>query len=131
MFRLFCLLIGLTALFLGILGLFLPLLPTTPFILLAAACWAKTSPRFHQWLRQHRIFGPTIHHWEENRSIPRRAKWLSSIMMLCSLATMIWRIPHMPYLILLTAGICLSVSIWLWRLPENTQSAISLPQQAD
>ncbi|MDO5059604.1 MAG: YbaN family protein, partial [Neisseria sp.] len=56
-------LFGAIAFSLGVIGIFLPVLPTTPFILLAAACWAKASPRFHQWLLNHRYFGPMVADW--------------------------------------------------------------------
>ena len=70
-------LLGAVSLAVGIVGIVLPLLPTTPFVLLAAACWAKASPRFHRWLHQHRYFGPMIQNWEEKRAVPRRAKYLA------------------------------------------------------
>jgi uncharacterized membrane protein YbaN (DUF454 family) len=63
------LLVGLAAL-----GIFLPLLPTTPLLLLAAACFANSSEKWHRWLTQHNLFGPIIRNWHENRCIPRRAK---------------------------------------------------------
>ncbi|WP_456417113.1 YbaN family protein [Thiolapillus sp.] len=62
---------------LGALGLILPVLPTTPFLLLAAACFANSSPRFHHWLLNLRVFGPLIRNWQETRSIPKRAKLLA------------------------------------------------------
>lgn len=65
---------GLLALGLGALGAVLPLLPTTPFILLAAFCFARSSPRLHDWLVGHRIFGPLIGNWEREGAISRRVK---------------------------------------------------------
>lgn len=62
---------------LGFVGLFLPLLPTTPLLLLAAACFARSSERWHRWLMQHRLFGPIISNWQTNRCIPRRSKYLA------------------------------------------------------
>jgi hypothetical protein len=65
---------GLTALALGVAGAALPLLPTTPFLLLAAFCFARSSQRLHDWLLGHRQFGPLIRAWQRERAIPRRAK---------------------------------------------------------
>ncbi len=64
---------------LGGLGLVLPVMPTTPFLLLAAACFARSSPRFHDWLLNVHLFGPLIRNWQETRSIPKRAKLLAII----------------------------------------------------
>jgi uncharacterized membrane protein YbaN (DUF454 family) len=59
---------------LAVVGLFLPLLPTTPLLLVAAACFSKSSEKWHRWLTEHNIFGPIIRNWHENRCIPLRAK---------------------------------------------------------
>lgn len=72
---------GLVALALGALGAVLPLLPTTPFILLSAFCFARSSPRLHDWLLTHRIFGPLILNWEREGAISRRAKIAAVSMM--------------------------------------------------
>jgi uncharacterized membrane protein YbaN (DUF454 family) len=70
------LLIVLGFLFVGLaaVGIALPGLPTTPFLLLAAACFARSSERFYQWLLGNRVFGPMIRDWRETRSMSRRSK---------------------------------------------------------
>ena len=65
---------------LGVLGIFLPLLPTTPLLLLAAACFSRSSERWHRWLLNHRTFGPIIHNWHARRCIPLKAKALAIVM---------------------------------------------------
>jgi uncharacterized membrane protein YbaN (DUF454 family) len=65
---------GLLLVGIAVLGIFLPVLPTTPLLLLALACFAKSSERLHGWLLSHRVFGPVIRSWHETRSMPRRAK---------------------------------------------------------
>ncbi|MGM0401714.1 MAG: YbaN family protein [Chloroflexota bacterium] len=65
---------GLLSLGLGILGIFLPLLPTTPFLLLAAGCFMRSSERLYRWLITHRWFGPYIRNYREHGAITRRAK---------------------------------------------------------
>jgi len=70
----FWLVVGLGALLLAALGLVLPLLPTTPFALVAAFAFARSSQRLHGWLLGHRVFGPVIDHWRRHGAIARRVK---------------------------------------------------------
>lgn len=118
MLRYALLLAGCLALALGTLGIFLPLLPTTPFVLLAALCFAKASPRFHHWLLQHQTFGPMVHNWEQRRAIPIPAKILSSSMMALSMGMLVWRMPEAYWLWLPCSITCIAVAIWIWRLPH-------------
>lgn len=77
---------GLTALGLGILGIALPLLPTTPFILLAVFCFSRSSERLHNWLVTHKRFGPMIENWHQHGAISKRAKYLSAMAMIAVFA---------------------------------------------
>jgi uncharacterized membrane protein YbaN (DUF454 family) len=74
---------------LGIIGAFLPLLPTTPFLLLAAWAATRGSPELHKWLYEHERFGPTLIAWEEKRAVSREAKWLACTLMLISWTIMV------------------------------------------
>jgi uncharacterized membrane protein YbaN (DUF454 family) len=67
-----CLLVGVATL-----GVFLPLLPTTPLLLLAAACFVRSSEKGHRWLVEHRVFGPIIVDWQQKRCISRKAKMVA------------------------------------------------------
>ncbi|KLT72471.1 membrane protein [Neisseria arctica] len=108
---------GIIALTLGIIGIFLPILPTTPFVLLAAGCWAKSSPHFHHWLSRHRYFGPIIKNWETRRAIPKKAKYLAFSMMAFSCLLLWVRFP-MQWWIAIATMVCISVAFWMWRLPD-------------
>ncbi len=77
-------LIGFIFLGLAVLGAILPVMPTTCFVLLAAACFAKSSDRFYHWLLASTIFGPMIKHWQATRSMPKRAKIIAITSILCS-----------------------------------------------
>lgn len=73
----------------GAIGVFLPLLPTTPFLILALWCFSRSSQRFHDWLYHHRLFGPTLQRWEQYRVIPRGAKIVAVCSMVASAAYVI------------------------------------------
>lgn len=104
---------------LGVAGIFLPVLPTTPFMLLAAACFARSSDRFYRWLLGHPLFGKTVREWREYGSIPRRAKWTAIVLMALTLGTSVVFFVSQPYL---KAGLALfgvGLAIYLYRIPSR------------
>mgnify|MGYP001224302461 CR=1 FL=1 len=98
---------GMLFLGLGLLGVLLPVLPTTPFLLLAAACFARSSPRLHGWLLGHPLFGPPIRNWEENGAISAKAKKLAVGSMAAVLLLSL--ILGLPWKILLLQGLLIAV----------------------
>lgn len=101
---------------LAILGAVLPLLPTTPFLLVAAACFAKSSPRLHKMLLENKVFGPLIYHWQASRSIPKRAKVVSLSSMVLAVAWSCYVLPQW-YLRLTVFLLVLWPFIFIYRLP--------------
>lgn len=92
--RYLCISLGTLCMALGIIGIFIPLLPTTPFLLLAAALYFRGSPRMYNWLLSHKKLGPYIRHFREERSIPLRAKILSvSLLWITSLHCILFLLP--------------------------------------
>jgi uncharacterized membrane protein YbaN (DUF454 family) len=83
--RITLIILGLISLAVGALGVFLPLLPTTPFVLVAAIAFANSSDRLHQWLLEHDVFGPLIENWQRHGAISKRAKLISAISMVAVL----------------------------------------------
>lgn len=109
---------------LGFIGAFLPGMPTTVFLILAAWAASKGWPQMDEWLLNHPKYGPTLSAWRANGTVPRKAKWLASIMMLISGIIML--VTPAPVAVkIFTDIILLIVAIWLWRrpepLPENQQ----------
>jgi uncharacterized membrane protein YbaN (DUF454 family) len=103
----------------GIAGVVVPVLPTTPFILLAAACFARSSQRFHDWLLHHRRFGPLVREWREHRSIPYRTKLFAIGMMAATLtASIVFFVPY-PWLQAALAAFGVVLAVWLYRLPSR------------
>ncbi len=108
--------VGVLAVLLGVLGIFLPLLPTTPFLLLAAACFARSSERMHRALLTHPVCGRFLSDFEQGKGIPARAKALALLMMWSSLGMALWRY-ELPALRVLLVLIGAAVSLYLLRLP--------------
>lgn len=110
------------ALALGLVGIVLPGLPTTPFVLLAAWAAARGSARLHRWMRAHRVFGKMIRDWEQQRAVSRRAKWSATAMMAASAAIFFLTAPKLWMAIAGTA-IMAVVAGWLWLRPEPKAKA--------
>jgi uncharacterized membrane protein YbaN (DUF454 family) len=119
--------IGSLALALGVLGIFLPLLPTTPFVLLAAACYARGSSRFHAWLLAQRTFGPIVHEWEQHRSIPYRTKLTAIALMSLTLGISIVFFVQPLWLQVVLAGLGLGLAVWMYRLPSRDRASARRP----
>lgn len=108
--------LGFVALLLGFVGIFLPILPTTPFILLAAAFFARGSERFHSWLLQHRITGPLLVDWYEHRSLGVSVKRWAYLLTILSFTSSILLVE--PWAIkLLLLMLFLILMYFLWRIP--------------
>jgi uncharacterized protein len=110
---------GLVSLGLGIAGAFLPVLPTTPFVLLAAACFARSYRPFHEWLIAHRLFGPMVREWHEHRSIPYRVKLTAIAMMAVSLGASIAFFVEPAWLKAALAAFGVALGAWMYRLPSR------------
>lgn len=102
---------------LGILGVFIPGLPTTVFILLAACFAARSSPRLLAWLENHKMFGPMIQDWREGGTVSRKAKWSATIMMMICAAILFYIRPGV-WVAEISTGIMVIVATWLWKRPE-------------
>lgn len=88
---------------LAVLGVFLPLLPTTPFLLLAAGCYARGSVRFYNWLLNSRTFGPIIRNWREHRSVAPRHKVMAITIIVLSIgSTVVFFVPNLYGKVLLS-----------------------------
>ena len=108
--------LGWVSIVLGVIGVFLPIMPTTPFILLGAWCFARSSERFHTWLLEHRYLGPIVRDWQSGAGIPRKVRnrvlfllWFS----LLSTSVIVHKLWLLP--ILLVVGI--GTSVYLLKQP--------------
>lgn len=103
---------------LGVVGLVVPGLPSTVFILLASAAAARSSPRLHHWLWQHRWFGPMLRDWAQGGRVSRRSKWHATLAMAMS-AALLWLVPVPWWARALALGSMAVVLTWLWLRPES------------
>ena len=113
---------------LGFVGIFLPLLPTTPFLLLALWCFARSSQRFHDWLYNHPRFGPYLQDWRSHSVIPPKAKFLSVTMMGASFVLVATRDGISPWLLAVVAVVLLSVAVYILTRPSHRPKPAYLPE---
>jgi len=116
--------LGWLAIVLGTLGIVLPLLPTTPFVLLAAWCFARSSPRFHHWLLWRSPFGRYLRHWQRHRAMPPGAKGRAIVLIILTFGFSLWLV-KLFWLRLLLLVLLAILLLFMWRIPvvaeETTQ----------
>lgn len=109
---------GFIALGLAVVGIVLPLLPSVPFLLMAAFCFARSSQRLHRWLLDHETLGPPIQNWEERGAIGRKTKWLAIVSMAGSVGVALWL--GLPGLTVAAhAALLVAVGVFIWTRPEG------------
>ncbi|WP_020208937.1 YbaN family protein [Gilvimarinus chinensis] len=102
---------------LGMIGVFFPVMPTVPFLLVAAWAASKGSPKLHNWLYSHPRFGPLLSAWHERKAVPRYAKRLTPLLLIMSLVIMgVAGIP--PWVMASCAAIFIAVTAYLWSRPD-------------
>lgn len=105
---------------LGVVGIILPVMPTVPFLLVAAWAASRSSPKLHDWLHNHPRFGVLLRNWEEAHVVPRSAKWLATVMMSGSAIMMLVVTPQRWMLaVMAVVAVMAAVLYWLWRRPEQ------------
>lgn len=102
--------LGSVALALGVAGIFLPLLPTTPFLLLAAALYFRSSPQLYEWLLSHKHLGPYIRNFRENKAIPLRVKIVSVTLVWATLLYCTFFVADCPWMRVLFVGLAVGIS---------------------
>lgn|GEM_PF-417001 len=115
---------GLCLVVIGMIGVIVPGLPTTIFLILAAGCFAKSSTCLHSWLLSHKWFGPFIHNWNETRSIPKKAKAMALLMMICACIYSSIMIDTL-WLKLTIFAVMLAPAIFVYRLPITKEATDS------
>ncbi|MCA1441397.1 YbaN family protein [Ensifer sp. IC4062] len=116
--RILCLCLGWLMVGFAIAGVFLPILPTTPFLLLAAGLFARASPRLERWLVEHPIFGPSLRLWREKGAIGARAKFTAVALIAASFGLFLFSKPDAMLAAIVAAGMALPVAFILTR-PSN------------
>jgi uncharacterized membrane protein YbaN (DUF454 family) len=102
---------------LGVIGIFVPGLPTTVFILMAAWAAARSSPRLHEWLWYHPLFGTMLRNWAHGGCVNRHAKWSATVLMAVCAVILFFVTPH-PWTAVLASACMAGVLCWLWLRPE-------------
>ena len=109
--------LGFISLGMAYVGLITPGIPYSPFVVFAAYCFAKGSPKMHAWLYNHKIFGPFLTNWGEKRVFPTKMKYFMLAMMSTSLIVMSFTVPVRG--VVYTGIFMLCVAVWAWRFPGS------------
>ena len=108
---------GVVSTALGVVGIFLPILPTVPFLILAAFCFARSDPALEARIMNHPVYGPPIRTWREKGAVSRRGKWAATFAFSASIIFGYLTLPTpLVFLPPVIAVVCLS---WLWTRPEG------------
>ncbi len=107
---------------LGVIGIFVPGLPTTVFVLMAGWAAARSSPRLHAWLWRHPLFGSMLRNWADGGCVSRRAKWSATALM--GLCAVVLAVSSAPRWVAIGSSACMAcVLAWLWCRPEPAAEA--------
>ena len=130
--KIFYIIIGCVSLALGVLGIFLPILPTTPFLLLSAALFARGSGRLYNWLLNHKVLGNYIRSFIEEKAISLKIKIYSiSLMWTAILITIFTAVNEKLWLQILLAAIALGVTIHILSFKTKKENKLKSPEDAD
>jgi hypothetical protein len=113
--------VGVLATALGVLGIFLPLLPTVPLLLLAAACFARSSPRYYAWLLDHPRLGPLVNAYLDGNGIPLRAKVWAILLLWTTISLSALLVVPILLVKLALFAIAAGVTLYLLRLPTRNE----------
>ena len=116
--RFFWLAIGHTCLGLALAGLFLPILPTVPFLLAAVGAYERSSPRFRQWIEEHPKLGPLLKNWRQSGSIPLKAKIIASLMLTASMTIIMLQVEN-RWVANGVIIILLVIAAYIWSRPST------------
>ena len=112
--------LGFCSLGMAYVGVVTPGIPYSPFVVFAAYCFAKGSPRMHAWLYNHKLFGPFLTNWSEKRVFPQRMKYFMLAMMSTSLIIMSFTVPIKG--VVYTGIFMALVAVWAWRYPSSVEA---------
>jgi uncharacterized membrane protein YbaN (DUF454 family) len=119
------LVLGSIAFALGVVGLFLPLVPSVPFFIGAAACFARAHRPFHDWMLRHRWIGPPLREWHRHRAMPYWSKVALIVTTLVSFGISIAVFVHPVWLKIALSLVALALAVWLYRIPSRDGAAIT------
>jgi uncharacterized protein len=124
------LVLGSIAFALGVVGLFLPLVPSVPFFIGAAACFARAHRPFHDWMLRHRWIGPPLREWHRHRAMPYWTKVALIVTTLVSFGISIAVFVHPVWLKIALGLVALALAVWLYRIPSRDGPASVAKQPA-